>query len=434
MRLIDSIYQRASDRSVIITDKGSYTAREVLETVSSIRIFYRHYRNASVVLHVSDVVALSFYLIAFDGWLRSMTILPVSVGEHLGRLTKDSCSDHVIEIVEMPDLMGGELLQGDVATKWVIPTSGTTNVPKLVEHDIESLASNIKKDQSRGGELVWCMLYDLTRFAGLQVYLQAVMGGSSVLIPEDMRDTEKLEKLMKASGVNALSATPSMWRKLLMQGVIDGLELGFITLGGEIADSNILDALSKKFDQARITHVYASTEAGFGFSVTDKRAGFPCEWQHVEMAGVELKVENETLYLKKSNAVAKYISTDEEIISKDGWINTGDMVRLDGDRYIFVGRENGAINVGGQKVQAHEVESVLLSHVDVLQAAVMGKANPFMGSVVIAEVVSNHESPTRLKKELLDLCRDQLADYKVPAIFKVVEELKLNTAGKIKRT
>ncbi len=60
---------------------------------------------------------------------------------------------------------------------------GTTSTPKLVAHTLQSLTRPTKRDLSRGAELRWGLLYDLTRFAGLQVYLQALAGGSLLLLP-----------------------------------------------------------------------------------------------------------------------------------------------------------------------------------------------------------------------------------------------------------
>ena len=76
-------------------------------------------------------------------------------------------------------------------------------------------------------------------------------------------------------GVNAMSATPTLWRKILMSDASRSLALRSITLGGEIADQQVLSTLASTYPSARIRHIYASTEAGTGFSVTDGKAGFP---------------------------------------------------------------------------------------------------------------------------------------------------------------
>ncbi len=77
------------------------------------------------------------------------------------------------------------------------------------------------------------------------------------------------------SGANAVSATPSLWRQILQLPVSAGWDLKQITLGGEIADQRVLDALTSAFPGARIVHVFASTETGAAFSVKDGREGFP---------------------------------------------------------------------------------------------------------------------------------------------------------------
>ena len=71
----------------------------------------------------------------------------------------------------------------------------------------------------------------------------------------------------------------------------------------------------------------------------------------------------------------------------DGFVDTGDMVELHGDRYVFAGRRGGIINIGGLKVHPEEVEAVINRHPQVRMSLVRRKASPITGSVVIADVV-----------------------------------------------
>src|SRR5690606_28394717 len=91
-------------------------------------------------------------------------------------------------------------------------------------------------------------------------------------------DAQQRFNLMLQHSVNAVSATPSLWRQLMMTAQLSTLPLQQITLGGEIADQPLLDTLAALFPTARLLHIYASTEAGVGFAVADKRAGFPASW------------------------------------------------------------------------------------------------------------------------------------------------------------
>src|SRR5207249_6402051 len=97
----------------------------------------------------------------------------------------------------------------------------------------------------------------------------------------------------------SVSGTPSRWRSLLIgsaRALAECRSIRQITLGGEISDQAILDALGRVLPAARITHVYATTEAGVLLSVSDRRAGFPAAWLDADRNGVRLRVSNGELY------------------------------------------------------------------------------------------------------------------------------------------
>lgn len=320
-------------------------------------------------------------------------------------------------------------------TRWILPTSGTTGTPKLVSHTLQSLARAMKTDKSLGQGFRWGLLYDLTRFAGIQVFLQALCGGSTLIIPRNSSNVTHLLTELQEHDCNALSATPSMWRKLLMASELTSLPLKLISMGGEIADQPVLTALRSLFPSAKITHIYASTEAGVGFSVTDGRAGFPASYLDRPPSGIRVRVdESGFLWLKPDRVQQAYVGTEGNLSDATGWINTGDIVRQQGDRYLFLGRENGAINVGGNKVQPQEVEQVILQVPGVAQVLVFPRPSSLLGNLVHAKVVAEPSQDLAALESAINLaCGTQLADYKCPAIIHFVSEIKLTPAGKAKR-
>ena len=82
------------------------------------------------------------------------------------------------------------------------------------------------------------------------------------------------------------------------------------------------------------------------------------------------------------SAVARAALTDEE-----GFVDTGDMVELRGDRYHFVGRRGGIINIGGLKVHPEEIEAVINRHDEVRMSRVKSRKSPITGAIVVADVV-----------------------------------------------
>jgi acyl-coenzyme A synthetase/AMP-(fatty) acid ligase len=174
---------------------------------------------------------------------------------------------------------------------------------------------------------------------------------------------------------------------------------------------------------------------GVGFAVTDGYAGFPVSYLSGELSDIEMKIDEKgLLWISPRNKDQKYISS-QTMYDDEGYINTGDIVEKRGDRVYFLGRDSGAINVGGNKVQPEEVESVLLSSGIIKAAYVYAMKNPMMGSLVCADVIPEdiHADKSKMKKELLLFCRKRLDAFKVPAIIKFVTELETTQSGKLKR-
>ena len=86
-------------------------------------------------------------------------------------------------------------------------------------------------------------------------------------------------------------------------------------------------------------------------------------------------------------AIAAIVGERARRWSDDGFVDTGDMVELRGDRYYFAGRRGGIINVGGLKIHPEEVEAVINRHPAVRLSRVSGRKNPITGAIVVAEVV-----------------------------------------------
>ncbi|MDA1382073.1 AMP-binding protein [Plesiomonas shigelloides] len=153
----------------------------------------------------------------------------------------------------------------------MLATSGTSGVPKLASYYLSTLLATSKTDVTRGSQFTWGLTYDINRFAGLQVYLQALAAGSTLAVPPSTASMREIITLFISASVNCLSATPSFWRKLMMEPEHAKLNLRQITLGGEISNQSVLSALEQRYPSAAIIHIYASTEAGVGFVVKDKK-------------------------------------------------------------------------------------------------------------------------------------------------------------------
>jgi acyl-coenzyme A synthetase/AMP-(fatty) acid ligase len=176
-----------------------------------------------------------------------------------------------------------------IETDWVLYTSGTTGTPKAVRHSLHSLSKAIKQGSQKN---TWGLIYEPCRMAGLQVILQALNSRESLFVPDsNMNFTDKIQEMVK-NEVSALSATPTIWRNILQVKCSRKWNLRQVTLGGEIVNQSIINALKSRFPDARITHIFASTEAGAAFSVNDGLEGFPANFLDNGPNGMKIEIRN----------------------------------------------------------------------------------------------------------------------------------------------
>lgn len=308
----------------------------------------------------------------------------------------------------------------------------------MVVHTLASLCGAI---QNRGRErrIVWSTFYDIRRYGGLQIFLRAMLAGASLVLPDAHESAAEFLARAGQHGVTHISGTPSHWRRALMSGSADAISPEYVRLSGEIADQAVLDHLRACYPQARITHAFASTEAGVAFAVHDGLAGFPASLIEQPPPGVEMKVVDGTLHIRSRRIADRYLASVRSIADAEGFVDTGDLIELRGGRYYFVGRRDGTINIGGQKVHPEEVEAVINRHPQVRMSLVRSRKNPVLGALVVADVVLQNRSESadhqsiELQREILQICRDALPRHKVPAAIRFVPELAVAASGKIAR-
>lgn len=177
-----------------------------------------------------------------------------------------------------------------------------------------------------------------------------------------------------------------------------------------------------------------TTEAGVAFAVGDGLAGFPASYLG-KRDDIEIRVDDGSLRIKSRWNALRYLGSDAPpLIDPDGFVDTGDMVvEVDG-RCYFVGRRNGVINIGGQKVHPEEIEAVINRHPGVRVSRVTARKSPITGAIVVADVVVMAPSPDDvIVSQILDTCRRVLARHKVPAMIRIVPAIEVAASGKISR-
>ncbi|WP_195350952.1 AMP-binding protein [Bacteroides nordii] len=312
------------------------------------------------------------------------------------------------------------LKQGASSWKITLFTSGTTGLPKKVSHTFESITRFV-----RGGEKhqddIWGFAYNPTHMAGLQVFFQALLNQNPMIRLFGL-DKVSIIREIKLNGITNISATPTFYRLLLPPEDICPSVLR-ITSGGEKFDGHALSLLQGMFPNARITNVYASTEAGTLFAAKGNEFILKEAMKHL------VKVENNELFLHKS-----LMGESSNLKIESDWYATGDLIavtNLDPFTFCFVSRKNEMINVGGYKVNPIEVEETVRLCAGVLDVSVYAKKNSILGNIVCCEIVRESEDVTELS--IREFLRNKLQEFKIPRFMKFVDKLQTTRTGKISR-
>jgi len=407
----------------------------------------------SVLLALGSQLQSAIALAELDGVARRMLLLPSDISaDHLASLVKTAEIDAVVSdnparwmddgietyVASAEPQPASAPIAATRATEWLMLTSGTSGVPKIVSHTLAGLSGAIVADTLAPTSPVWATFYDIRRYGGLQILLRAMIGGGSMVLSDPHEAIADWVARLHAHGVTHISGTPTHWRKLLMSGAAGGFAPRYVRLSGEIADQAILDALKQAFPAASVGHAYASTEAGVGFAVNDGREGFPATMLDGGLDGVDMKIEDGSLRIRSGRIATGYVGAGiAALTDADGFVDSGDMVEIRDGRCHFVGRRGGIINIGGRKVHPEEIEAVINSHPGVRMSRARARKSPITGAVVAADIVladGQAESSDAVRDGVLAACRAALEPHKVPAVVRFVPSLAVTSAGKLARS
>jgi len=346
------------------------------------------------------------------------------------------------------DFKGPELKDDDLAL--ILYTSGTTGRPKgamLSHKNLYSNAKDVADYLAINGEDKVIAALPMFHVFCLTVALNAPLmnGGTVVILPKF--SPQEVFRLTKEHSTTVFAGVPTMYNYLLQSGkentdIFSDIRL-FIS-GGASMPVALLKNFEETFD-VRIQEGYGLSEASpvTCFNPLDRprkpgsigRSIVNVDNKVVDEFGEEVEIgEVGELIVRGPNVMLGYYKLPEEtaITLKDGWLYTGDMARMDDEGYFYiVDRKKDLILVGGYNVYPREVEEVLYSHPNVSEVAVIGTPHEESGEIVVSFIVS--DNPQLTGEQLIDYCKEQLVNYKVPAKIEFLDELPKNTTGKILR-
>jgi acyl-coenzyme A synthetase/AMP-(fatty) acid ligase len=281
----------------------------------------------------------------------------------------------------------------------ILETSGTTGEPKLIKHKISDIIGNCKISNDKS---VWLFTYNKFHMGGIQVFLQAIINGDT-LVDGYKLSKEKTLSSIEDNLVTNISATPTFYRMLMP---IDKkfYNVKRITLGGEKSNSSLISDLRNIFPNCKINNIYATTETGAVlFSKTN-----------VFKLNQRTKIDNNELLV---------------LLPNNQWYNTGDIVSIQPDgSFVFNGRNKKIINLGGRNVNPSEIEELLKDNPNIVDAVLYSKTNSLLGNVLCSDVVLKNEMT---KNEIKDYLSGFVEEYKIPRIINFKKRLKVSENNKV---
>jgi acyl-coenzyme A synthetase/AMP-(fatty) acid ligase len=320
----------------------------------------------------------------------------------------------------------------------IVFTSGTTGEPRGAVHAYRYLqAQRGQADHwfgSRKGELAWCTTATGWSKSARNVFLAPWLTGAAAVIHDGRFDPAERLDLAEALGVNVLCQAPTEYRILAKRTALRPLPaLRRMVSAGEPLETETIAAFREALG-LEPADGYGQTETGH---ISGNHVGEPLRPGSMgkPLPGLETRIVEGELQLRAASSptfFSRYL--DGERFEGEWW-PTGDLIRVDDDGYLhFEGRGDDIILSSGYRIGPFEVESALLSHPAVAEAAAVAAPDPERGAVVRAIVVPRDREPSaELARELQEHCKRQTAPYKFPRIVEFVVELPKTTSGKIKR-
>jgi acyl-coenzyme A synthetase/AMP-(fatty) acid ligase len=361
--------------------------------------------------------------------------------------------------VPQEDLFGGEpapavdLLEEDPAL--ITFTSGTAGEPKAVVHGQRYLfGQRLQASRwmgARAGELVWCTAASGWSKSARNVFIAPWLSGASALLHDARFDPVERLELLAAEGVNVLCMAPTEYRVIAKRATIDPLpRLRGMVAAGEALNPEVLRAWHE-VTGLEIRDGYGQTETG---QLTGTPLDTPARGGSMgrPLPGLALRIIDGELLAEPASVPTFFLGYLGEQVHRgaDGaWVldgqagdlsgpwRTGDMVREDEDGWLyFEGRNDDVIVSAGYRIGPFEVESALVAHPAVAEAAAVAAPDEERGEVVRAVVVLREGpyAPTpELARELQEHVKRETAPYKYPRIVDFASELPKTVNGKIKR-
>jgi acyl-coenzyme A synthetase/AMP-(fatty) acid ligase len=325
-----------------------------------------------------------------------------------------------------------ELSESDPAL--IVFTSGTAGRPKPIRHGQGYLAGQRVQAEhwygAREGDLCWCTAATGWSLSARNAFVAAWLCGAAALLHDARFDPDERLELLERERVTVLCMSPTEYRAIAKRTNLRPLPaLRHAVAAGEPLNPEVVRAWQDEVGAA-IHDGYGQTETGhltgmpIGPPVRPGSMGRP-------LPGFRAWIDEDELVIDPRTVPTFFLDGP-----RDRPWRTGDRVREDGDRYLwFEGRTDDLIISAGYRIGPFEVESALVSHPAVAEAAAVATPDEVRGQVVRAVVVlrEGYAPGDELARQLQEHVKAETAPYKYPRVIDFASELPKTPSGKIKR-
>lgn len=333
----------------------------------------------------------------------------------------------------------------------LVYTSGTTGKPKgamLAHSNLIFAAKSAQSSFDVSAYDRFLAVLPLCHIYGLAIVMLGIIARGGILVVSDKFEAAATLKLIAQEAVTFVPAVPAMYQFMLMELDKQPYDLSAVRLclsGAAPLPPELIERIETAF-QAPLVEGYALTEVSCVGSINPLHGPRKPGSVGPAFPGVQIAVFDDSrkvlpggadnvgeVAIKGPNVMQGYYRQPQASAEsfQDGWFFTGDLGYCDTDGYLtIVGRKKEMILRGGQNIYPREVEEIILRLAAVLEVAVVGVPDPYMGERVKAVVVVKPGQAIN-EEQVKAHCGEFLAEYKVPRLVEFIEALPRNSTGKV---
>lgn len=486
-KLLERAYQSWPDRHVVIAQQKKLTYRELFYlVVEHAQTLHKHGVGSGDRVLLICENSIEFFVAYLSAWHRGAVIVPINVFLHekelayiiadakpkiiiasqqqqekLQQAEKNYATEQFPPVLDVHSFTQQQVTNIETSEFFKAPrlspetlcvllyTSGTTGTPKGVMLSAKNVITNAMQAYARfllydikDNERFFCVLPLFHVFAqNTCIWLPLMLGASIVVVP-------KIDRKMILEGLagkpTVFLGFPALFGLLCMIKTAPLESIKFFVSGADMLPDKIRSAFQLVYGR-KICAGYGLTEASPVVAVNEDNEDALTMVVGRPLAGLECRVCDEygiavptgvvgILFIKGDNVMMGYFNAPQataQVLSPDGWLNTGDLAYLSTDGKLAIcGRNKDVIIHKGFNIYPAEIENILLRHPQVFKAAVIGKLDDDFGQIPVAYVATKQAGES-LEKELKLLCGSNLASYKIPRTIICLEDLPMNATGKV---